>query len=64
MTVAADVRGKIFCVGQTVGKAVSLNRGGSCAVTICEVTRIDDGKVYLDGSKVAVKFPERLAIIC
>ena len=58
-----DVQGKTFEVGQKVARGYSVGRGGSAAVQIVTVTSIRDGKVYLDNSPQAIKFPERLAII-
>ena len=63
MEAIVDVRGRLYCVGQKVAKGVSLNKGGSTAVVICEVTRLENGRIYLDNSKQPIKFPERLAIL-
>jgi hypothetical protein len=58
-----DVMGKTFAVGQTVVRAVSINAGGSCGLQIRTVSKIANGKVYLDGSNTPIKFSNTLAII-
>jgi hypothetical protein len=37
--------------------------GNSPKLDICEVTRIEDGKIYLNDSKQAIRFPDQLLII-
>jgi hypothetical protein len=59
---ATDVQGREFAVGQTIARPEKIGID-SVAVKICKVTRIDGDKIYLDDSKQAIKFPERLAII-
>lgn len=56
-----DKNGFAFNVGCKVARAVIF--GKSPIIDICEVTRIEDGKMYLDNSKQAMKYPERLLII-
>jgi len=56
-----DMRGQSFVVGDKVVKACTSGRAVN--ISICEVTRIEDGKMYLDGSKVAINFPGRLLIV-
>ena len=56
-----DKFGFAFNEGCKVARAVMY--GKSPMIDICEVTRIEDGKLYLDGSKQAMRFPERLLII-
>lgn len=56
-----DKTGFAFNVGCKVARAVIF--GKSPIIDICEVTRIEDGKMYLDNSKQAMKYPERLLII-
>jgi hypothetical protein len=56
-----DMKGFAFQVGCKVARAVMW--GKSPKLDICEVTRIEDGKIYLDYSKQAMRFPERLLII-
>jgi hypothetical protein len=57
-----DMKGFAFNVGCKVARAV-LWSSQSPRIEICEVTAIKDGKIYLDDSKQALKFPERLLII-
>ena len=58
-----DVQGKPFKVGQRVAKASKYYRIDGLHVVVCKVTRLENGKVYLDDSPRATNFPERLAII-
>ncbi len=37
--------------------------GNSPYIDICQVTKIEDNKIYLDGSKQPIQFPKRLLII-
>lgn len=57
-----DKLGFAFQEGCKVARAVSRGRS-SADIEICKVTRIENGKLYLDDSKVAIKFPSRLLII-
>lgn len=56
-----DLQGFSFTVGCKVARAVL--SGKSPLIDICEVTKIEDGKLYLDDSKQAIRFPNRLLII-
>ena len=56
-----DMKGFAFNVGCKVARAVLW--GKSPKLDICEVTRIEDGKIYLNDSKQAIRFPDRLLII-
>jgi hypothetical protein len=56
-----DMKGFAFNEGCKVARAVLW--GKSPMLDICTVTKIKDGKVYLDDSKQAMRFPERLLII-
>ena len=56
-----DMKGFAFNVGCKVARAVMW--GKSPKLDICEVTRIEDGKIYLDDSKQAIRYPDRLLII-
>lgn len=58
-----DARGIVFEVGQTVARAAKLGAVDGVYCQICEVTKVADGKVYLDGSAQALKYPGRVAII-
>lgn len=52
-----------------LGRSINLNDkvvrasayGGN--IEICTVTRVEDGKCYLDNSKVAINFPRRLLVV-
>lgn len=57
-----DKLGYAFTEGCKVARAVSRGRS-SVDLDICTVTRIENGKLYLDDSKVAIKYPSRLLII-
>ena len=57
-----DKLGFAFNVGCRVARAISVGRS-STDLAICTVTRIENGKIYLDDSKVHIRFPERLLII-
>lgn len=56
-----DMKGFAFNEGCKVARAVMW--GKSPKLDICVVTKIKDGKLYLDDSKQAIRFPERLLII-
>jgi hypothetical protein len=56
-----DLMGFSFTLGCTVARPVLF--GKSPVIEICKVTRIENGKLYLDNSKVAMKIPNRLLII-
>lgn len=56
-----DMKGFAFHEGCKVARAVMW--GKSPKLDICTVTKITDGKLYLDNSKQAIRFPERLLII-
>lgn len=56
-----DMLGKPFVVGDKVAKACTSGRAVN--LEIGEVTRIEAGRMYMDGSKVAIRFPGRLLIV-
>lgn len=56
---AVDVQGKAFEVGQKVVKGTTQFN----ILVICYVTKVEDGKVYLDNSRAPMKCPERLCIV-
>ncbi len=56
-----DMKGFAFNEGCKVARAVLW--GKSPMLDICTVTKIKDGKIYLDDSKQAMRFPDRLLII-
>jgi hypothetical protein len=53
-----DMMGFSFHEGCKIVRAVS-----DGALSICTVTSIKDGKIYLDNSKIAIRYPKRLLII-
>lgn len=55
------MKGFAFNEGCKVARAVMW--GKSPKLDICTVTKIKDGKLYLDDSKQAIRFPERLLIV-
>lgn len=56
-----DMFNRPFSIGDKVARARLFDR--SALLNIEEVTRIDGEKIYMDGSKVAVKYPGRLLIV-
>lgn len=56
-----DMQGVELAVGQKVARAVILNH--SPFINVCTVTKLADGKVYLDNSPRAIRVPERLLIL-
>lgn len=56
-----DLQGTEFKVGQRVARAATI--GNSPTVKVCKVTDINGPCVYLDGSRQAVKYPNRLLIL-
>ena len=56
-----DMYDRIFTVGDKVAKAAT--GGRAVNISICEVTAIEDGKLYLNHSKVPVVYPGRLLIV-
>jgi len=50
-----------FKEGDKVVRAVMF--GKTPRLDICIVTKIEDNKMYLDDSKQAIRFPDRLLII-
>jgi hypothetical protein len=55
-----DMKGFTFTVGDEVARPVL--HGKSPHIEFCRVTKIQDGKLYLDDSKQHIRFPERLLI--
>ena len=56
-----DMKGFTITVGCEVARAVLY--GKSPRIELCTVTRIEDGKMYLDDSKQPMRYPERLLIV-
>lgn len=61
MTTPRDMKGYAFNVGCKVIRAVM--SGQSPKLAECKVTRIDGDKIYLDNSKIPIRYPKRLLII-
>lgn len=55
------MNGFAFNLGCKVARATMW--GKSPRIEICEVTRMEDGKLYLDDSKQHIRYPDRLLII-
>lgn len=58
-----DMYQQDFKVGQDVVRACSMGSHKSPYLKMCKVTRVEDGKLYLDDSNVAIVYPERLLIL-
>ena len=58
MSSLVDMRGYSFHVGCKVVRAVSDTR-----LEICTVTRLDEKGLFLSGSKIPIRFPQRLIIL-
>lgn len=56
-----DMKGFAFNEGCKVARAVLW--GKSPMIEICTVTKIKEGRLYLNDSKQPIKFPERLLIV-
>ena len=56
-----DMKGFAFNEGCKVARAVLW--GKSPMIEICTVTKIKEGRLYLDDSKQPIKFPDRLLIV-
>lgn len=56
-----DMLGRAFQLGDTYAKATTCGRAVN--LELCTVTRLEDGKVYGAGSKVAIRFPGRCLIV-
>ncbi len=56
-----DMRGQEFKVGDKIVRAMTSGRAVN--LELCEVSSIDGGKIYLDGSKRAMNFPGRMLIV-
>lgn len=60
-TALVDMLDRQFALGDRVARAY---KGGQAVnIKISVVTRLEDGKLYLDDSKVAVVYPGRLLIV-
>jgi hypothetical protein len=56
-----DLHGYTFTLGCKVARAVMY--GKSPMIDICTVTKLENGKLYLNSSKQSIRFPERLLIV-
>lgn len=56
-----DLQGRILEVGQRVARAY--RSGNSAELELRRVSRIEDGKLYLDGSRVPVQTFSNLLIL-
>ena len=56
-----DMQGLQFWLNCLVARPVI--RGNSPYIVVYPVTRIEDNKIYLDGSTQPIRHPERLLII-
>lgn len=56
-----SMNGVVFVVGQTVLKAYVAGR--TPLIEQRTVTLIENGRLYLDNSKVAINFPNRLWVL-
>lgn len=56
-----DMLGRAFQVGDKVAKAAKSGRAVN--LSICTVSSIKDGQLYLNDSKVPVVYPGRLLIV-
>jgi hypothetical protein len=55
------MRGIAYKVGDKVAKADSY--GSSATLRVSAVTKIENGKMYLDDAKVTIHYPGRMLII-
>lgn len=58
-----DAQGNRFVVGQRVAKAAKLFKTDGLYIEIVSVTKVDGDKIYLNESRMPLKFPDRVAII-
>lgn len=63
MDTPKDAQGFEIKVGMKVAVANKFYQMDGLHVVIKEVTKVDGKKVYLDGSKRSLNFPERVAIV-
>jgi hypothetical protein len=57
-----DFMGKDLAVGDKVVRPVTQGMN-SCYLELRTVEQIKNGKVYLDGSRTAIKYPSNLVIV-
>lgn len=56
-----DAVGRPFFVGDHVARGIISGRSANIEIT--KVSKIENGKLYLDGSNVAIRYPGRLLIV-
>lgn len=56
-----DMLGREFALGDIYVKACTSGRAVN--IQLCKVTRIENGKIYGDESKVAINYPGRCLIV-
>lgn len=61
MSKLVDMRGDVFHEKYKVARAVV--SGSSGYIEICTVTKIENGRLYLDDMKQPIRYPNRLLII-
>jgi hypothetical protein len=57
-----DFMGQELAVGQKVVRPVTQGMN-SCYLELRTVEQIKNGKIYLDGSRTAIKYPSNLVIV-
>lgn len=60
-TAPEDMLGRPFTLGDSYVKACTSGRAVN--LELCTITRVEDGKIYGAGSKVAIRFPSRCLIV-
>ena len=56
-----DMLGREFSVGDKVVRATTSGRASS--IEIVEVTKLENGRVYVGGSRAPINYPGRLLIV-
>jgi hypothetical protein len=60
-TEAVDMIGRPFKLGDSYVKACTSGRAVN--LELCTITRVENGKIYGAGSKVAIRYPSRCLIV-
>lgn len=63
MKTIRDGRGKAFVQGQQVAKAAKFFKVDGLHCVVATVTKVNEGKVYLNDSRQPLRFPERVLIL-
>lgn len=61
--IVRDGCGKAFAEGQRVARAAKVFQTDGLRCVVAVVTKVNDGKIYLDESKQPLRFPERVLIL-